>query len=110
MKITEEKKGEILIYYLKGDVNLNNSPVLRKTFESCTHGDIKKVIVDFKDVPYIDSSGLATLIELLQRLKKIGGNLRICNLDEKVKGIFEVTRLYKLFDICDDRNIAMVDF
>ena len=110
MKITEDRKGEMLIYRLKGDVNLSNSPVLRKAFESCTQGDVKKVIVDFKEVPYIDSSGLATLIEILQRLKKIGGNLRICNLDEKVKGIFEVTRLFKLFKICDNEDMAVEDF
>ncbi len=109
MKISEQKKGDIMIYQLEGDINLNTSPLLRKAFDTCTGGDIKTVVVNFQAVPYIDSSGLATLIELLQRLKRSGAQLKICSLTDKVKNVFEVTRLHKLFEIFDNEESALED-
>jgi len=70
----------------------------------------KKVLIDLSGVTYIDSSGLATLIEMFQRLKKIGGKLRLSSMNEKVKNVFEITKLYKLFEVFDTREAALRDF
>lgn len=110
MKIREERNQDICIYNLEGEININTSGELRKAFDNIIKNDDKKVLIDFKDVSYIDSSGLATLIEMLQRLKKIGGSLRISNMNERVKNIFEITKLYKLFDIFDVRQEALKEF
>lgn len=110
MEIKEEKLNDAVICVLKGEVNINNSPDLRKAFEGMIKRGEKKVVVDFTGVSYIDSSGLATLIEMFQRLKKIGGGLRFSNMEQKVKNIFEVTKLHKLFEIFDTREAALRDF
>ena len=65
------------------------------------------MLIDFSDVGYIDSSGLATLIEMLQRLKKSGGKLCFSSMSEKVKNVFEITKLDKLFSIFDSRQEAL---
>lgn len=110
MKITQEKANDTVICRLEGEVNINNSPELRKDFEEIIKRNEKKVLVDFSGVSYIDSSGLATLIEMLQRLKKIGGSMRFSNMDQKIKNIFEITKLHKLFDIYETRELALKDF
>ena len=110
MKIREERSQDICIYNLEGEININTSGELRKAFDNIIKNNDKKVLIDFKDVSYIDSSGLATLIEMLQRLKRIGGNLRLTSLNERVKNIFEITKLYKLFDIFDARQDALKEF
>ncbi len=110
MKIVNSIKGDCSICDVDGEINLNTSPELRKSFDDLVKSKVKKVIIDFSKVPYIDSSGLATLIELFQRLKKSNANLRICSLSEKVKNIFEITKLHKLFDICDDQESALENF
>ncbi|MBU1366813.1 MAG: STAS domain-containing protein [Candidatus Omnitrophica bacterium] len=110
MKITEEKKDDIVICKVQGEVNLDTSPDLRKRFDSFISSNTKKIIINFSDVPYIDSSGLATLIELLQRLRKIDGKFRICNMSEKVRSIFEITKLCKLFEIFDTQSAALENF
>lgn len=110
MKIREEKSNDVVICILEGEININNSPELRKAFEAIIKRNDKKVLVDFSAVSYIDSSGLATLIEMLQRLKKIGGSMRFSNMDQKIKNIFEVTKLHKLFEIFDTRELALKDF
>lgn len=110
MKITETRKDDVIICKIEGEININTSPDLRKAFDKFIGENIKKIAIDFSVVPYIDSSGLATLIELLQRLKKIDGKLRIYNMSEKVKNVFEVTKLHKLFEICNDEQQALENF
>ena len=109
MKIREERKNDAVVCYLEGEVNINNSPELRKAFDGIINRNEKKVIVDFSAVSYIDSSGLATLIEMFQRLKKIGGKMRFSNMEQKIKNVFEITKLHKLFEIFDTQEMALKD-
>jgi len=110
MKIASEPRGECVLCRIEGEVNLSTSPELRRVFNDFVRDNVKKVVIDFSGVPYIDSSGLATLIELLQRLKKINGSLRICCVPERVKNVFEITKLHKLFEIFDDQASALENF
>jgi len=102
--------NDIALCIIVGEININNSPELRKAFDELISADEKKVVVDFSGVPYADSSGLATLIEMFQRLQKIDGHLKLSHLDQKVKNIFEITKLTKLFEIYDTKQQAIEDF
>lgn len=108
--IKEERANNVLICVLDGELNINTSPDLRKAFDTIVHNNEKKVLIDFSNVPYIDSSGLATLIEMLQRLRKIGGTMKLANMSQKVKNVFEITKLVKLFEIADTRDAALNNF
>lgn len=110
MNVKQEKCNDVAICALEGEININNSPDLRKVFDEFIKRNEKKVLIDFTNVTYIDSSGLATLIEMLQRMKKIGGRMRFSNMDQKVKNIFEITKLHKLFEIFDNRESAIQGF
>ena len=110
MKVDYQRKDDCAVCQIEGEINLNTSPELRRVFDDCLRTNIKKVIINFSAVPYIDSSGLATLIELFQRLKKIDGKLRICSVPDKIRDIFELTKLHKLFEVYDDEASAMENF
>ncbi len=110
MNIKIEKSSDVAICAITGEVNINNSPELRKAFDALISQDEKKVVVDLASVSYIDSSGLATLIEMFQRLKKVEGDLKLSQMDEKVKSLFEITKLDKLFKIYNSKEEAIKDF
>ncbi|MCP4653013.1 MAG: anti-sigma factor antagonist [Candidatus Omnitrophica bacterium] len=110
MIISKEVTGNITICKIDGEINIDNSYELRKTFEDLTKEGSRKVIVNFSALNYIDSSGLATLIEMFQRLKKIDGALRICSLNDKVKSVFEITKLNTLFPVYDSLESAQEGF
>ncbi|MBP7216501.1 MAG: STAS domain-containing protein [Candidatus Omnitrophica bacterium] len=110
MNIHQEKLNDVVLCSVNGEININNSPELRKAFDELIKKSEKKVLIDFSTVSYVDSSGLATLIEMFQRLKKIGGHLRFCNMDQKIKNLFEITKLCKLFEIFDTRESALKGF
>lgn len=110
MKIREEKNGDRIVCAIEGEVNITTSVDLRKAFDELIKRNEKKVLIEFSRVEYIDSSGLATLIEMLQRLKKIGGRMRVCGMNQKVHNAFEITKLHKLFEVFDTQETALKDF
>jgi anti-sigma B factor antagonist len=110
VKINEEKNNDVLICGIEGEIDITTSPQLRKAFDEFVKKNEKKILVDFPNVVYIDSSGLATLIEMSQRLKKIGGRIRFSGMNQKIKNIFEVTKLHKLFEIFEDKQAGLKDF
>lgn len=110
MKIQEEINEGAAVCFLEGEIDITTSPELRKNFDELIKRNERRILVDFSSVTYIDSSGLATLIEMYQRLKKIQGKVRFCGMKDGIKNIFEITKLHKLFEIYDNRQSALRDF
>ena len=96
--------GGVSVFQVSGEINIGTSPDLRKQFEKNTS---KKVVVDLEKVTYVDSSGLATLVEMLKKTKSQGGSLGLAGMSEKVKSLFEITKLDKLFSIYPTRVQAV---
>ena len=94
MEVKSLEKDGVLIFMVVGEINISTSPELKKQFEKQPS---KKVVVDLEKVTYIDSSGLATLVEILKRTKTQGGSLGLSGLSDKVRSLFEITKLDKLF-------------
>ncbi len=110
MQIKVEDKNGIKVCSAEGDIDINTSPQVKKTFDKLVQSKSEKVVINLERVAYIDSSGLATLVEVLKNFKKIGGRLKLCNLPGKVKSLFEITKLEKLFDIKDTEEEAVQTF
>jgi len=110
MQITEKKNEDVSIYSINGDIDINSSPHIRKAFDKPINDKVKKIVINLTDVSYIDSSGLATLVEMLKKTRCYGGKIRLTNLAAKVKSLFEITKLEKLFDIYDSEEDASCDF
>ena len=110
MQINVEEKNGISICRMTGDIDINTSPDIKKSFDEITKEKKDKVVINLRDVSYVDSSGLATLVEILKNLRAYGGKLKLTNLSAKVKGLFEITKLDKLFDIVAEEDEAIGAF
>ena len=110
MKITKTTQQDVVICHINGDIDINSSPDIRKTFAELTASYQKKIVINLAEVSYIDSSGLATLVEMLKKIKSYGGKLRLSNLADKVKGLFEITKLEKIFEIYETAEQAIAGF
>ena len=102
----KEKEG-VMIVHIKGEVDLYSSPELRKTILNFTKEKAPAIIVDLAKVTYMDSSGIATLVEGLQQTGKYKGKFAIANLRSGVKEVFELSRLDKVFDIYENEELAL---
>lgn len=96
-----------VIVSIRGDVDLYSSPQVRKVLLELIQKKSPAVFVDLEAVNYMDSSGVATLVEGLQRVKKYDGKLYIYNLQGAVRDVFELSRLDKVFHIFPNESEAM---
>ena len=107
MDIKTRIKNKVAILDIKGEVDLYTSPAVRDTFSTLIKKRQKVIMVNFKDVSYIDSSGLATLVEAIQKMRPYGGQLGLCGLSQAIRGIFEISKLENIFAIFKDEEQAI---
>ena len=107
MKIKKTEKDGITVLAIKGEVTINTSPELRRTFEELYDSGARKIVVDFEKVPYIDSSGLSVLIEMLQRFRQNGGAIALANMIDKIKYLFEIAKMDMLMSIYESQQEAI---
>lgn len=110
MVVKDRKVGDVVVLSVDGEINFNSSPDFRKAFLKVLDSKAKKVVINLSNVAYVDSSGLATLVEALQKIKGASGKLRLTNLSAKVKSLFEITKLEKLFEIFLTEEEALKTF
>jgi anti-sigma B factor antagonist len=90
---------DVTILSPKGEIDLSRAPALRKHITAAQASRPRKLIIDLGGVPYMDSSGVATLVEAMQNARRAGGKLVLCALQDKVRSIFEIARLDTVFVI-----------
>ncbi len=82
---------------LSGDIDLKHSPKLRELLQKKASAKTPKLLIDFSKVKYIDSSGLATLIEYFQSTRKYDGRVALFGMNDRVNSVFELVRLSEVF-------------
>lgn len=99
MQVRETIHDGLHVVQVSGEVDMARSPELREVLAA--HADAKRpaLLVDFTEVKYIDSSGLATLVEYVQRSAEFGGRFAVGGLRENVQTIFEMVRLHEVFPV-----------
>jgi anti-sigma B factor antagonist len=100
-------KNKIGILALEGDIDLHRSPEVKETLEPLIAEKIPRILLDFSKVSYIDSSGLATMIETLQRVQNYGGKFAMFGLRDSVRTVFEIARLDQIFPLFPDEAAAV---
>jgi anti-sigma B factor antagonist len=109
VEIITEKVNAGVLLKLKGDVDMNTSSDVRNALAAVfkqTSPAMKAILIDLSQVRYMDSSGIATLVECMQNCMKAGARLRLCDLSPSVRDVFELARLASIFEIFPTVNEA----
>ncbi len=101
MEISFREAGGYKIIEVTGEVDLYNVSELKKALFSITDGNYKSVVVDMKNVNYMDSSGIGALVAGQKKMKAHAGNFAIMNLHEDVLNILKLATLDRFFKIYD---------
>ena len=88
-----------VVVEVAGDIDLNSSVDFQQALLTLMDKKPKRIVVDLAGVPYMDSSGVASLVKLLSRARKSGSGLYLVRLGDRVRSVFEITRLDTVFDI-----------
>src|SRR6201984_2630355 len=92
---------------LTGEIDLHVSPVVTASPTAMIEKNPPRVVIDLSDVTYIDSAGLAALIQAMQKVEAYGGKFLLAGLQETVRSIFEISRLDQVFRIFPDTDAAL---
>lgn len=107
MSFAIKKQGEVCIVDVEGQLIVGNRQELKqKVLDELERGE-RKFLVDFSQTGYIDSSGLGVLVSLSKKIREAGGALRLANLNDDLKTLFELTKLDTLFQIANNREEAL---
>ena len=101
----------VTIVDLSGRIALGEgSTGLRDLVCNLISDGIKKILLNFRDVDFIDSSGLGELVTALTNMRSQGGELKLLNLTKRVRSVLQITRLLDFFDATDDEATYVNSF
>ena len=106
MNITTTPIADGFIVQVKGEIDYSQSSELRVQIMTLLQKRVARLIIDLEGVQYMDSSGVAVLVEAMQMQRKQNDKIILCSLQPKVKGIFEIARLNTVFTIVANSSEA----
>jgi len=106
MTIIESTINNFTILSLKGILNASSAPQLKSHVEHSPEN--QSLVIALEQVDFLDSSGLGVLVGIARKKKAAGAILKLANLNERVKKVFELTNAYTLFDIYNDVAEAVI--
>ena len=101
------KSDDATVVSLSGDVDLHHSPALHAALVQLAADRPKRLLMDLTGVPYIDSSGIGTFVEVFRRVNSYKGKMVFFGLSDRVRSVFEITKLDKFFTICQSEADAV---
>ena len=108
MQISARRNGKTTIFDISGDVDFAQSPeLLRSVLHEIRESRTPCVVMNFGQVPYIDSSGIASLIEGLKASRDLGSRFILFGLSTPAREALQLTRLLNLFEIYDNEEQAL---
>ena len=106
MRIQVEETPDTLLIRVDGEIDMQNSPKLRENLIQLVKKEKETLVISLEGVSYIDSSGLATLIEAFQKTVVYGGTFKLVIGSPRILDVFKLAKLHKVFDIFDTIQTA----
>jgi anti-sigma B factor antagonist len=106
MKITIQDIHGVKNLSLTGRFDASSAAAFRDTIKTLLQDGANRYVVDFQQVNYIDSGGLGSLVAALRQIRQVEGDIKVSGLNERVRSVFELTRLHRIFEIFEDSSQA----
>jgi anti-sigma B factor antagonist len=103
--------GDVSVVDVAGRITLGEgSSALRELLRDMVTKGQKHILLNLGEVSYIDSSGIGELVSGFTTVTNSGGQLKLLNLNKRVKDLLQITKLYTVFDVHDDEAGAVRSF
>jgi|SRR5690348_7453153 len=103
MTFQTTKQGDVVVISVEGQLVAGNRQQLREAVVAEIDRGERSFVIDFAEAGYVDSAGLGALVSLSKKIREASGSLRLTNLNEDLRTLFELTRLDTLFAL-DDKD------
>lgn len=110
-KATVRHTGDVAIVDLSGKLTLGEGcGMLRETIKSAIARGDRKILVNLKDMTYIDSSGLGELVGSYASVTNAGGTIKLLHAQSRVHDLLTITKLFSVFESFSNEAIALISF
>ena len=110
MEITCKDHNDITIISLSGEIDLYNTRRITETINQLVEAGKNKVIIDFEKVPYIDSSGIGTLLGGRKKLLEKDGNIVLINVQNSIMEVFKLMQIEDFISMFNSDKEAIDSF
>ena len=110
MEIQIHEDGKVQILACQGRMDAQVSGLLKERIQEILDQGATTLVLDLKELEFLDSSGLGALVSCLRRVKEKKGEIKLAGLRPEVRSIFDITRVSRLFDICENAADAVKAF
>ena len=111
VKLSTRQVGDVSVIDVAGRITLGEgSSALRDAVRDMINKNQKKILLNLGEVNYIDSSGIGELVSGFTTVTNSGGQLKLLNLNKRVKDLLQITKLYTVFDVHEDEAGAIRSF
>jgi anti-sigma B factor antagonist len=108
MEISTRQADSATVVDVAGDITLYNSPEVRKVLiDLLKEKRVPRVIVNLQNVRYIDSAGVASLVEALKVSRDLNSRFALYGLTRTTREVLELTRLIRVFEVYDTEPEAL---
>lgn len=107
MKIETQQKSDVVVVRIEGRFDAFGVPEAEQHFQAAIEQQPRHLVINLGGVNFIDSTALAALVRALKRVREHQRDLSLCNLQQAVQIIFELTRLDKAFSLYADEATAL---
>lgn len=104
MDIQVESAGDVRIVHVKGKVTFEYCPAFQDRLDSILDEGVRQVVIDFREVPFIDSSGIGEVLRLFKKMKDSDGEVVLANPNRKLRDLFSMYRFNQFMKITEDAN------
>jgi anti-anti-sigma factor len=105
MDIQVESRGNRRIVRIRGKITFEYCPVLQSRLDSVMNEGVQEVIIDFKEVPFIDSSGIGEVLRLFKHMREVGGEVVLMNPNQKLRDLFAMYRFGQFMKIREESDL-----
>jgi|JI10StandDraft_1071094.scaffolds.fasta_scaffold151870_3 anti-sigma B factor antagonist len=102
--------GTVTTLVAPSELDARNSTAARDHLKKLVEGGASRLVIDLSTVSFIDSSALGALLTVLKAARAAGGDVKLCGMTPPVKTIFELTRLFRVFDVFPSAESAAASF
>lgn len=111
LKLTKRTVDGILAFECNGRIVFGEeSAMLRDEVKKAVADGVKRIVLNLREVNYIDSGGLGTLVALHTTAHNAGGAIKLASLTKRVGDLLQVTKLLTVFDVYDSEYDALESF
>ena len=111
LTVKTRRVGNVAIVDLSGKITLGESTgILRDELRSLLSQGTKHIILNMKDVTYVDSAGLGELVGAYTTATNQGGAVKLLHLQGKMRDLMQITKLFTIFQDFEDEQTAVNSF